>query len=197
MLKSQSLVFLCLYHDDHNQLELPSVKLTFQLTNTFGNLPLVPVQLSIRDSNIINWNVYAMLMTCAVPIKLLEVQSQSHESTSIIVGDTIFIVGESMFHNPSPKVRCWYYIQYQHLKKSDKMWNLISYPDVAVWYSSENTTSIIIQRIQESFYWINGPKYSRMEQLKFFKGCLPQIWLGPFLNTLTQIYLNSLSTYMA
>ena len=45
---------LCLYHDDHNQLELPSVKLTFQPANTFGNLPLVPVQLSIRNSNIIN-----------------------------------------------------------------------------------------------------------------------------------------------
>ena len=57
----------------------------------------------------------------------------------------------------------------------------------------------------------NGTKYSRMEQVKFveanlqkiwsdmiclsrpchfrfFKGCLPQISLGPFLNTLSQIH---------
>ena len=26
-------------------------------------------------------------------------------------------------------------------------------------------------------------KYSRMDQVKFFKVCLPQILLGPFLNT--------------
>ena len=29
-----------------------------------------------------------------------------------------------------------------------------------------------------------GTKYSRMGQVKFFKGCLSQILLGPFLNTL-------------
>ena len=34
---------------------------------------------------------------------------------------------------------------------------------------------------------INGSRYSRMDQVKFFKGCLPQILLGPFLNTSTQI----------
>ena len=32
---------------------------------------------------------------------------------------------------------------------------------------------------------IYGAKYSRMNQVKFFKGCLPQILLGPFLNTLS------------
>ena len=40
-----------------------------------------------------------------------------------------------------------------------------------------------------------GTKYSRMDQIKFvegtlykfFKGCLPQILLGPFLNTLSHI----------
>ena len=30
-------------------------------------------------------------------------------------------------------------------------------------------------------------KYSRMDQVKFFKGCLLQILLGPFLNTLSHI----------
>ena len=29
--------------------------------------------------------------------------------------------------------------------------------------------------------------YSRMEQVKFFKGCLLQILFGPFLNTLSHI----------
>ena len=31
---------------------------------------------------------------------------------------------------------------------------------------------------------VSGTKYSRMDQVKFFKVCLPQISLGPFLNTL-------------
>ena len=30
----------------------------------------------------------------------------------------------------------------------------------------------------------------RSYHLKFFKGCLPQILLGPFLNTLTQIIIH-------
>ena len=30
-----------------------------------------------------------------------------------------------------------------------------------------------------------GSRYSRMDRVKFFKGCLPQILVGPFLNTLT------------
>ena len=34
----------------------------------------------------------------------------------------------------------------------------------------------------------NGIKYSRMDHVNFFKGCLPQILLDPFLNTLSQIY---------
>ena len=34
-------------------------------------------------------------------------------------------------------------------------------------------------------------KQSRPYPLKFFKGCLPQILLGPFLNTLSQMFLNT------
>ena len=34
-----------------------------------------------------------------------------------------------------------------------------------------------------------GTKYSRIDQVKFFKGCLPQFLLGPFLNTLSRIKL--------
>ena len=30
-------------------------------------------------------------------------------------------------------------------------------------------------------------RYSRMDKVKFFKGCVPQILLGPFLNTLTRL----------
>ena len=32
-----------------------------------------------------------------------------------------------------------------------------------------------------------GTKYSRMDQVKFFKCCLPLILLGPFLNNLSHI----------
>ena len=34
---------------------------------------------------------------------------------------------------------------------------------------------------------IYGAKYSIMDRVKFFKGCLPQTLLGPLLNTLTYI----------
>ena len=37
---------------------------------------------------------------------------------------------------------------------------------------------------------------SRPYHFKFFKGCLPQILLGPFLNTLTQIILSSLALFI-
>ena len=33
-----------------------------------------------------------------------------------------------------------------------------------------------------------GTKYSRMDQVKFFKSCLPQILLGSFLNTLSYLF---------
>ena len=36
-----------------------------------------------------------------------------------------------------------------------------------------------------------GTKYSRMDQVKFFKGCFPQILLGPFLNTLSHFMSSS------
>ena len=36
---------------------------------------------------------------------------------------------------------------------------------------------------------LNGTKYSRMDQVKFFKGCFPQFLLGPFLNTWFQMAL--------
>ena len=68
-----------------------------------------------------------------------------------------------------------------------------------------NQAIVIVEAI-----WINGTKYSRMDQVKFvedslykiwrdtvflsrpypfkfFKGCLPQILLGPFVNTLSQM----------
>ena len=32
----------------------------------------------------------------------------------------------------------------------------------------------------------NETKYSKMDPVKFFKACLPQISTGPFLNTLSQ-----------
>ena len=35
---------------------------------------------------------------------------------------------------------------------------------------------------------ICGTKYSRIDQVKFFKGCLPQFVLEPFLNTLSHVF---------
>ena len=39
----------------------------------------------------------------------------------------------------------------------------------------------------------NGTKLSRMHQVNFFKRCLPQILLGPLLNTLCQIMMHCIS----
>ena len=39
-----------------------------------------------------------------------------------------------------------------------------------------------------------GSRYLRMDQVTFFKGCLPQILLGPFLNTLAHMSI-SLTEY--
>ena len=33
-----------------------------------------------------------------------------------------------------------------------------------------------------------GSKHQRIDQVKFFKGCLPQNLLGPFLNTLSHLF---------
>ena len=38
-------------------------------------------------------------------------------------------------------------------------------------------------------------RYSRVDQVKFFKGCLPQIFLDPLLNTLTHIRISQLIGY--
>ena len=37
-----------------------------------------------------------------------------------------------------------------------------------------------------------GTKYSRMDQVKFLKGCLPQVLLGPFLDTLSHLVLKNM-----
>ena len=42
---------------------------------------------------------------------------------------------------------------------------------------------------------INEIKYSRKDQVKFFKGCFPQFLLDPFLNTLAQIAWRLHTTY--
>ena len=43
------------------------------------------------------------------------------------------------------------------------------------------------------FKTLLGTKYSRMDQVKFFKDCLPHISLGPFLNALSHLSLGSLT----
>ena len=40
-----------------------------------------------------------------------------------------------------------------------------------------------VVQIQKEMRHIHVPRYSRMDQVKFFKSCLPQILLRPILNT--------------
>ena len=44
----------------------------------------------------------------------------------------------------------------------------------------------LITKLGTSF----AAKYSRMDRVKFFKDCLPEILLGPFLNTLPHLFGN-------
>ena len=52
-------------------------------------------------------------------------------------------------------------------------------------YNFSNNTYRLKKGKLKQFTYVT--KYSTMDQVKFFKGCLPQILLGPFLNTLTDI----------
>ena len=49
-----------------------------------------------------------------------------------------------------------------------------------------------VKCVEDSLWkiWSNLVYLSRPYHFKFFKGCLPQILLGPFLNTLTHIFLH-------
>ena len=46
---------------------------------------------------------------------------------------------------------------------------------------------LVVTKIYQMALILFGSRYSRMDQVQFFKGCLPQILLGPFLNTLTHL----------
>ena len=50
------------------------------------------------------------------------------------------------------------------------------------------------QGIQE---WAKKNLWNLWQHFKFSKGCLPQILLGPFLNTLTYLFLNSVNSVIA
>ena len=64
------------------------------------------------------------------------------------------------------------------------------------WFSSERYTWVRVFK--------NGPNkicgrqpYNKFEvHFKFFKGCLPQFLLGPFLNTLTHLYKEKKGTFI-
>ena len=42
----------------------------------------------------------------------------------------------------------------------------------------------MFEKSTSRYCFIFGTNYLRMDQVEFFKGCLPQILLGPFLDTL-------------
>ena len=51
----------------------------------------------------------------------------------------------------------------------------------------EWTYKILKNNTKYSF--LHGSRHSRIDQVKLFKGCLPQILLDPFLNTLSRMFL--------
>ena len=53
---------------------------------------------------------------------------------------------------------------------------------------AEVLISVLMKNIR-LVYIVIGTKYSRMGQVEVLKGCLPQISLGPLLNTLFQFKL--------
>ena len=68
--------------------------------------------------------------------------------------------------------------------KNDKKWNYIRTLKKNLHYAYR-------------FYKAYKARYSRTEQVKFFKGCLPHILLGPFFNTLSHLSVaQSLISFM-
>ena len=57
-------------------------------------------------------------------------------------------------------------------------------------YLNEILMNVFSNYIPSTWTTIYGTKYSKIDQVKFFKGCLPQISLGPFLNALPQMTEN-------
>ena len=55
-------------------------------------------------------------------------------------------------------------------------------------YSRMNQVKFVEGSLQKK---IEGISYHRSYHFKFFKGCLPQISLGPFLNTLSHLYTSN------
>ena len=62
----------------------------------------------------------------------------------------------------------------------------------------QRTVTLLFQKVTKCFQLsckvlrkLFGTRYSRMDQPKFFKGCFPQILLGPFLNTLFHLSIFS------
>ena len=53
-----------------------------------------------------------------------------------------------------------------------------------------------VKFVEDSLWkiWSDMVYLSRRYRFKFFKGCLPQIWLSPFLNTFTQLFLDITKT---
>ena len=72
-----------------------------------------------------------------------------------------------------------------YFKDGDQEYDLTKEHDVSLWKRDFNFFEIKLCVHLELF----GTKYSIMDQVTFFKGCLPQILLGPFLNTLSHLLL--------
>ena len=97
------------------------------------------------------------------------------------------------------KTETWLsYLYHIHCVKSVHIWNFpvfsVFIPNVGK-YGPEK---LRIQALFTQWYTVDGtvrikkPWLGRLYHFKFFKGCLPQILLGPFLNTLTHLFFYAL-----
>ena len=87
---------------------------------------------------------------------------------------------------------CFVYFVKESLRKIStshhaKSFNVYFHPTLI---TSKNSPDVAKLNSSRVYLWILfESKYSRLDQVKFFKGFLPQIWLDPFLNTLSHLTL--------
>ena len=99
--------------------------------------------------------------------------------------EVVGVVRPRAFSQSSQSYGKYFEIMLYSNKQADLVANVKT--DRTEWNGGKQVTEVTLK-------WIYGTKYFRMDQVKVFKGSLPEILLGPFLNTLSIISFDPVTT---